>query len=188
MTSKRKSHALGLIALAITIAPYERGPWFEAMAAELDNVPEAKHMLFALGCVVAAVRERMASPRFLHAFARGALIGGAMGWAAMNIRFAGRMSMADALALEALGYMTALLFVIGAFATARFGYRATISLAPPLIAVLAAMAFSIKLSSVPNPMADLYFALILEDLVILMMALLVAVAAASLISTQREFG
>ncbi len=188
MTSRRKSRARGLIALAIKIAPPERRGWFEAMAAELDHVPEAELSLFAAGSVLAAVRERIVSPRFLHGIARGVLIGGAMGWAVMNIRFAGRMSVTDALVLEAVGYSTALLFVVGALATARFGYRATISLATPLIAVLAAVAISIRLGSVPAPLADLYFALILEDLAVLMMALVVAVAASRLISAQREFG
>lgn len=188
MTSRRKSRTRGLIALAIKIAPPERQAWFEAMAAELDHVPEAERLLFAAGCVLAAVRARVVSPRFVHGIARGVLIGGAMGWAAMNIRFAGRMSVTDALALEALGYTTALLFVVGALATARFGYRATISLATPLIAVLAAVAISIRLGSAPAPLADLYFALILEDLAVLMMALVVAVAASRLIGAQREFG
>ena len=188
MTSRLKSRARGLLALAIKVAPPERKVWFTAMAAELDHVPEAERALFAAGCIFAAVRERMVSPRFLHGIVRGILIGGAMGWAAMNIRFAGRMSVTDASVLEAAAYTIALLFVVGALATARFGYRATISLAMPLIAVLAAVALSIRLGSLPTPMADLYFALIVEDLFILMVALLVAVAASRLISAQREFG
>ena len=188
MTSTPKSHARALIVLAIKIAPHERRTWFEAMAAELDNVPVAERLLFAAGCVLAAVRERMVSPRFQHGIARGVLIGGAMGWAAMNIRFAGRMSVADAFVPEALGYATALVFVVGALATVRFGYRATIGLATPLIAVLVAVAMLIRAGSVPTPMPNLYFALILEDLAVLTMAVLVAVAAAHLINSPREFG
>lgn len=188
MTSKRKSHGQSLIALAIRIAPPERKRWFEAMAAELHYVPEANRSPFAAGCVVAACRERIVSPKFIHAVARSLLIGGAMAWAAMNIRFAGRMSMTDATALEGFGYATALLFVAGAFATARFGYRATIGLATPVIALLAAAAMAIRLGSDPAPMADLYVALILEDLAILTMAVAVAMAAARHIATQREVG
>lgn len=188
MISGSRSFARGLIALAVIIAPYERLAWFEAMAAELVNVPVAERLLFAAGCVLAAVRERMVSPRFQHGIARSVLIGGAMGWAAMNIRFAGRMSVADAFVPEALGYATALVFVIGALATVRFGYRATICLAMPLIAVLAAVATLIRPGSVQIPMANLYFALILEDLAVLMMAVLIAVAAARLIKSSREFG
>lgn len=131
MNRNGKPKAQGFIALALKIAPPERKAWFDAMAAELDHVPEAKRLHFAAGCLLAACRERLSSPQLLDAAARNLLIGGAMLWAALNIRFAGRMSVTDAFVLEAFGYGTALLFVIGALATARFGYRATIGLAAP---------------------------------------------------------
>ena len=108
-----------------------------------------------------------------------------MVWAALNIRFAGRMSVTDAFVLEFFGYSTAALFVVGAIATARFGYRATISLTAPLIAVLTIVATMIWLGSASTPMSNLYLALIVEDLVILMFALAFAVSAARVIRLRQ---
>lgn len=166
-----------LMALAFKIAPPERRSWLEAMLAELDHVPKAERMHFAAGCLLAGCRERLVSPQFLQATARNLLIGGAMLWAALNIRFAGRMSVSDAFVLEAYGYCMALLFLVGAFATARFGNRATIGLAAPLIAALAATAAFIRLGSAPTATSNLYLALIVENLVVLALGLVVAQAA-----------
>lgn len=178
MNRNRKPKARGLASLALKIAPPERRAWFEAMAAELDHVPEAERLHFAAGCLFAAFRERLGSPLFLHTAARSLLIGGAMLWAALNIRFAGRMSVTDAFVLEAFAYCIALLFVIGALATAQFGYRATIGLAAPLITVLTGAATFIHLGHTPTPSSNLYLALVVEDLAVLVFALVVAGTAA----------
>lgn len=180
MTPRNKPMVQRLMALAIKIAPPERKSWSEAMLAELDHVPEAERMDFAAGCLLAGCRERLASPQFLQAVARNLLIAGAMLWAALNIRFAGRMSLSDAFVLEAYGYGMALLFGIGALATARFGNGATIRLAAPLLTVLAATAAFIRLGSAPTAMSNLYLALIVENLVVLVFALVLAKAAAHL--------
>lgn len=185
-TGKPTAH--GFVALALKIAPSERRAWFEAMAAELDHIPEAERMDFAAGCILAAVRECLASPQFLHTAARSLLIGAAILWAALNIRFAGRMSVTDAFVLEAFGYGTALLFVIGALATARFGYRATIGLAAPLITVLTLTAIFIRLGNAPTPTLNLYLALIVEDLVVLVFAVVVAGAAARFATGRQGQG
>ena len=148
------------------------------MAAEFDHVPEAERMNFAVGCLFAGFRERVGSSQFLQAAARSLLIGGALLWAALNIRFAGRMSVTDAFVLEAYGYFTALVFLIGAFATAWFGFRATIGLAAPLFAVMALAAAFVRLGEAQTPSTTLYFALIVENLVVLVFALVVAGAAA----------
>lgn len=178
MSLKRNSLARACVVLACKIAPPIRRSWFAAMAAEFDHVPEDARWRFVVGCLYAAVTERMISPAFLHEVARSVLVGGAMVWVALNIRFAGRMSVTDTLPLEAFGYGMALLFVIGAIATARFGYRATISLAAPLIAVLTMAGTMIWLGGTPGPMSNLYLALIAEDLVILIFALALAGSAA----------
>lgn len=184
MTPKRNSLARACVVLAFKIAPPVRRSWFAAMAAEFDYVPEAARWRFVAGCLLAAVHERMISPALLHAVVRSVLVGGAMVWAALNIRFAGRMSVTDTFVLEVFGYGTALSFVVGAIATARFGYRATIRLAAPLIAVLAMAAAMIWLCSAPTPMSNLYLALIVEDLVILIFALALAGSAARLAPVQ----
>ena len=181
---KVNGHAL--LELAFRIAPADRKEWFAAMAAEFDHVPASRRGQFTIGCVWAAIRERMTSPAFLHATARTLLIGGALIWAALNIRFAGRMSVTNTLEPEALGYGTAIVFIMGALATARFGYRATIALAPPLIALLFIAAIVLRLGSPPSPMSQLYVALLIEDLVILAVAVLVAAFAATRIRVARE--
>ncbi len=188
MIKRRKPWAKGFVGLALQLAPPERRAWFEAMAAELDHVPEHARWHFAAGCLFAAARERATSPQCLHATARSLLIGGAMIWAAMNIRFAGRMSVMDAVAPEVFGYGIALLFVIGAFATARLGLRATIILAVPLAAVLTVAATVIRFGNAPTPVSHLYFALIIEDLSVLLVALMIAGATARLIRVQRTLG
>lgn len=175
-----------IIAFAFNVAPPKRRSWFEAMVAELDHIPEVERMHFAAGCLQAAFKERLGSSQFLHAAARNLLIGGAMLWAAMNIRFAGRMSMSDTVVLEAYGYGTALLFLIGAFATARFGYRATIGLAAPLLGVLTLTAAFVRLGNAPTPTSNLYLALIVENLVVLVFALVVAGAAARCAPIQKR--
>lgn len=185
MIRKPKPGAQRFVALAVKIAPAERRAWFEAMAAELDHVPEARRGHFAFGCLLVAVRERLTSPQFLNAAARSLLIGGAVAWAALNIRFAGRMSVSDAIVLEAFGYIIATMFAVGALATARFGYRATITLAAPLMAVLAVAAALIRFGSAATPTSNLYLALVVEDLLVLACALLVAGAAAR-IATARQ--
>jgi hypothetical protein len=184
MIEKPSTHGGRLLALALRIAPAERREWFAAMAAEFDHIPVSARSRFGLGCLLAAIRERVISPQFVNAAARGLLIGGAMFWAALNIRFAGRMSQAEALVPEALGYVMALIFAIGALATARYGYRATIALAAPLMAVLALVAISIRLGSAQAPLSNLTIALVVEDLVVLAMA--VAIAAFAVRQTRMR--
>jgi len=87
MIRRRKPQPQGFFALAFKIAPQERRAWFEAMAAELDHVPQSKRWQFAVGCLLVAVLERLASPQFVNAAARSLLVGGAVVWAALNIRF-----------------------------------------------------------------------------------------------------
>lgn len=178
MIRRRKPQAQGFLALAFKIAPEERRAWFEAMAAELDHVPESRRWQFGIGCLLVAVRARLASPQFLTVAARSLLIAGALAWAALNIRFAGRMSASDAVASEAFGYGIAMVFMIGALATARFGYQATISLAVPLMALLAVVAAIIRFGSAASPMSNLYLALVVEDIAVLVCALVIAGAAA----------
>jgi len=126
------------------------------------------------------------SPQFVNAAARGLLIGGAVFWAGLNVHFAGRMSHAEALVPEALGYGTALIFATGAWVTARYGYRATIALASPLMAVLALVAVSIRFGGAQAPLANLTIALMVEDLVVLALAVAIAAFAASRTRMRQE--
>lgn len=185
MIEKPSTHGRRLLALARRIAPAERREWFAAMAAEFDHVPVSAQRRFAFGCLLAAIRERVISPQFVNAAARGLLIGGAVIWAALNLRFAGRMSTAEALVPEALGYGTALIFTIGAFATARYGNPATIALAAPLMAVLAMVAIFLHLGIAQAPLSNLTIALMIEDLVVLAMAVAIAAFAARQTRVRR---
>ncbi len=186
MIEKPSPHGRRLLALALRIAPAERHGWFAAMAAEFDHVPVSARGRFALGCLLAAIRERVLWPQFVNAAARGFLIGGAVFWAALSLRFAGRMSTAEALVPEAFGYGTALIFTIGAFATARYGYRATIALAAPLMAVLALVAILLHLGSAQAPLSNLTIALVVEDLVVLALAVAIAAFAAGRSRIRQE--
>lgn len=186
MIEKPDTHGRRLLGLALRIAPADRHEWFAAMAAEFEHVPASAQRRFALGCLLAAVRERAISPQFVNAAARSMLIGGAVFWAALNLRFAGRMSANQALVPEAIGYGTALIFTIGAFATAHHGYRATIALAAPLMAVLALVAVSLRFASAQAPLANLTIALMVEDLVVLALAVVIAAFAASRTRMRQE--
>ncbi|RNJ62237.1 MAG: hypothetical protein EDM03_12260 [Porphyrobacter sp. IPPAS B-1204] len=188
MIEKPDTHGRRLLALALRIAPAERHEWFAAMAAEFDHVPVSARGRFALGCLLAAIRERVISPPFVNAAARGLLIGGAMFWAGLNIRFAGRMSINGALVPEVFGYATALIFTIGALATARHGYRATIALAAPLMAVLALVAIFLRFGSAQAPLSNLTIALVVEDLVVLALAVAIAAFAAGRSRIGQEPG
>lgn len=186
MIERPNPHGRRRLALALRIAPPERREWFAAMAAEYEHVPASARDRFALGCLLAAIRERVISPQFVNAAARCLLIGGAVVWAALNIRFAGRMSNAEALVPEALGYGMALIFTIGALATARYGYRAMIALAAPLMAVLALVAISIRIGIPQAPLSNLTIALVVEDLVVLALAIVIASFAANRSRMRRE--
>jgi hypothetical protein len=186
MIDKPGTHGRQLLALARRIAPAERSEWFAAMAAEFDHVPASARGRFALGCLLAAIRERVISPHFVNAVARCTLIGGAVFWAALNLRFAGRMSVNNALVPEVFGYGTALIFAIGALATARHGCRATIALAAPLMAVLGLVAVSLRFASAQTPLSNLTIALMVEDLAILAVAVLIAAFATSHTRMRQE--
>ena len=167
----------GLLALAMRIAPREKAEWFVAMRAEADHVPSAQRVRFAFGCLRAAVGARVLSPAFVQEAARQILVGGALGWAAMNLWFAGRVSTAETASLEMGAYVAAVLFALGAIATARFGFRATTALGVPLALVLMAVTVALWLFASPSPATDMHIALLVEDLAILLFALAIAVAA-----------
>lgn len=188
MTSARKLRAQAVLRLSIKVAPQEHANWFEAMASEMDHVPDTKLLRFALGGLTAAVRMRIVQPAFILATANGLLVGGAMLWAALNIWFAGRMSLANAPSLEVFAYCVAAIFVAGAIATGRVGLGATIGLGAPFMVLLIVAGFAVKLLLPQSPTTDLYFALIAEDLAVLLLALLIAFGAPRLVAGKHGAG
>lgn len=72
------------------------------------------------------------------------------------------------------------------FATARYGYRATIALAAPLMAVLALVAIFLHLGSAQAPLSNLTIALVVEDLVVLALAVAIAAFAAGRSRIRQE--
>lgn len=185
MTSAKRLRVQALLRLAMKVAPPERATWFEAMAMELNYVPDAKLSRFAIGCLTAAVRATIAAPAILLATARWLLIGGPVVWAAVNIRFAGRMSLAEALSLEVFAYSVAAIFISGAIATARAGFKATVMLGTPFMVLLGLAALIVKFVLPQSPATTLYLALIAEDLVVLTLALLVAFGALRLVAAKQ---
>ncbi len=185
MTTPTRSRAHALLRLAIRIAPRERAGWIEAMAAEIDHVPDASLQRFAIGCLTTAVRARIASPGFILASAHATLVFGALGWAALNLWFAGRMSSADAAGPEMFGYSIAAAFALGALATARFGFKAVLGLGAPLLAVLGLTALAIKMLLPYSAVNALYFALIVEDIATLLLALGIAFSIPRLVAIRQ---
>ena len=166
-----------LLALAMRIAPRERREWFAAMRAEAIHVPSGQRVRFAFGCLRAAVGARVSSPDFVRDAARQILVGGALGWAAINLWFAGRVSTAETASLGMGAYAAAILFALGAIATARFGFRATTALGAPLALLLAVLTVALWTFASPSSVMAMHIALLVEDLVILLFALAIAVAA-----------
>lgn len=185
MNKTSRSRAQALLRLAIKVAPQERVHWIEAMAAELDHVPDASVQRFAIGCLTTAVRARIASPGFILASAHLTLVFGALGWAALNLWFAGRMSLADAAGPEMFGYSIAAAFAFGALATANFGFKAVLGLGAPLLAVLGLSALAIKLLLPYSAVNVLYFALIVEDIATLLLALGIAFSIPRLVAIRK---
>lgn len=188
MKKTNRSRAQALLRLAVKIAPKQSARWFEAMAAELDHVPPASLHRFAIGCLTTAVHARIVSPSFLLASAHVVLVVGALAWAAMNAWFAGRMSSAHAAELAMFGYGIAATFAIGAFVTARFGLRATLALGTPLLVTLGLTALAIKVFAPYSADSPLYFALIVEDIATLILALGIAFSVPRCVAIKQAAG
>lgn len=177
MNPLRRSRADALIRFAISIAPASRAGWFHAMAAELVHIPAAGRSRFVVGCLSAAVRERLVAPVSRQVVTRWLLVCGAMLWAGLNARLGGRLSVSDGSALEVFAYGMALVFAVGAAATAHFGYRVMRSLAASLAGVLVTAVLIMKLALPPSSSSALFVALMVEDLLVLALAASLAVVA-----------
>ncbi|MGB3166939.1 MAG: hypothetical protein WBA68_09210 [Alteraurantiacibacter sp.] len=166
-----------LLSLAARLAPPARAEWFDAVRCEAEHLPESQRNRFALGCLVAALRSRVSSGDFIRMGARHLLVGGALGWAALNLWFAGRMSTGAEASPGWLAYSMATLFAFGAAATARFGLRATIGLGAPLALCVTLAVIVIRSLGETTPLATLHVALLVEDLFVLLVALAIAFTA-----------
>lgn len=179
-----RSRARVLLRLSIRIAPRQRVRWFEAMASELDHVPDASLRRFAIGCLTAAVHARVVSPHFMLASAHILLVIGALAWAALNAWFAGRMSNINAEGPAGFTYATAATFALGGLLTARFGFKATLALGAPLLLALGTAALAIRVLAYD----PLYFALIVEDITILLLGLGIASSIPRLVAHKQANG
>ena len=178
--------AARLMALAARLAPRERAEWIEAMRAESAHVPGHRALQFAAGCLWASMRARAASATFVEHAGRQLLVGGALGWAAINLWFAGRASAAELGVVETGAYVIAAIFVLGAVATARFGPRATIALGAPLAVLIGAAIIALWSKGAPLPSHKLQLALLIEDLAVLAVALAFAFAMPRLAERLRQ--
>ncbi len=185
MISVIRKRARILLRLAIQIAPPERTDWFEAALSELDYIPDAELPRFSFGCMIAAIQARVTSPQFILAVVRWFLVCGAIAWAGLNIWFAGRMSVSNQPSLERFTYCMAAIFALGAIATARFGFKATIGLGAPFCLLLALSAISVRIGMSNSPDAALHIALIIEDLAVLFLALLIATFIPSVVTAEK---
>lgn len=185
MSSTKRLRAQAMVSFALQVAPPEQANWIRAMESEMAHIPDDDLISFAFGGVIAACRARLISALSIVAAARWLLIVGAAAWATLNIWFAGRMSSANAYSLEVSAYVIAAAFALGAIATARFGFKATIVLGAPLMCLLGLAALLVR-NILPNsPIMELHFALILENLAVLLFALLIAFAIPRLAIVKR---
>lgn len=185
MTMISRPCVLMLLRFAMRVAPSERTDWFKAMASEIEHLPDAKAGAFAAGVLMVALQTRVSSRGFMMTIAHGLLVSGATAWAALNIWFAGRMSVAGDVSLEIVAYGTAAIFGIGAIVTGRLGVRATIMLGAPLFLLLGLVASIIRTQFPHSAVTDLHFALVVEDAAVVAVALLIAAIVSRLDSSER---
>jgi|GEM_PF-1578905 len=162
---------------AVSASPPERREWAEAMRAEVDHLPDSDAAAFAAGCLWTAVRARVDSAGFVLGAARWGLVLAAILWAGLHLRLAGRMSAADAALPEALSYAAAAIYALGALATALFGLRVTAVLATPVLGLTAIYAAAAATLMPQSPNRAFYQALAVEEVAVLLAALLIALVA-----------
>lgn len=188
MTSPSRRRADAVIRFTLIVAPPERRDWAQAMRAEVANVPDSAAASFACGCLWATIRARAVSAPFILLTARWALVIGATAWSALNLWLAGRLSAADAALPATLAYVAAAIFALGALLTARLGLRATVVLATPVLVLAGLSAAGAELLLPASPHISLYQALALEDFVVLLMALLVALGVPQWVAARERIG
>jgi hypothetical protein len=137
-------------------------------------MPDEAAPSFASGCLWAAVRERAASATFAVQAARWFLVLSAVAWSALNLRLAGRLSVAETSIPEIFAYVSAAIYALGAVATATLGGGATIVLIGPALILAAVLAADSTLLLPHSSYTALYRALAIEHLSVLMIALLIA--------------
>jgi hypothetical protein len=169
------SLARRLAELSVRITPAERRDWAEAIRAELDHVPADRSLGFALGAVVAAVRLRGAHPPFVLAFARYGLAAAALVWAALHLRLGAKLEGLP----STLSYAMSAVFAVGGLITAAAGLRLTALLASPLLLLVGVYTAGTVAFLPQSPNRAFYVALAVEEVFVLLMALLIAVAARS---------
>lgn len=154
------------------------------MASEIDHVPDASLRRFTIGCLTTAIHARVVSPHFILASAHILLVMGAIVWAALNAWFAGRMSSTNTEGLAWFTYAIAAVFGLGGLLTARFGFKATLALGAPLLLALGTAALAIRVLAYD----PLYFALIVEDITILLLGLAIASSIPRMVALKQANG
>jgi hypothetical protein len=155
------------------------------MRAEVEYLPDAAAPSFASGCLWAAMRERAATDAFAVQAARWFLVLSAVAWSALNLRLAGRLSVAETTLPETFAYVSAAIYALGAVATATLGLRATIALIGPVLILAAVLAADATLLLPQSPYTTLYRALAIEHLSVLMVALLIALGVSRTAAAHR---
>lgn len=181
----RRRCAGALARAVVSVVPPERRTWAEAMRVEVEHLPDSAAPSFAGGCLWAAIRARAASAAFVLQATRWTLAAGAMIWSALNLRLADRLSVADASLPASFAYVAAGLYGLGALATARLGLRATAVLITPVLALSAICAATATVLTPRSPHSAFYQALAVEEVGILLMALLIALGVSSWAARRR---
>ncbi len=181
----RRRLATALAQMAVMMAPAERRTWVDAMRAEVEYLPDEAAPSFAIGCLWAAMRERATTAAFAVQAARWFLVLSAVAWSALNLRLAGRLSVAETSVPATFAYVSAAIYALGAVATATFGMRATIALIGPVLILAAVLAADTTLLLPHSSYTALYRALAIEHLSVLMIALLIALGVSRTAAANR---
>jgi len=179
MIISRARIAAAMIGLAKSIAPSDRKEWFDGMVAEFDHMPRQELLPFALGCLTTSVRLRARTREFALAAVRLALVVGAIMWSLAHIWFALRIWPEDVPLLVTASLVTAAIFAAGAVVTARFGLRVTTSLAVPALFTGTLVILFLLVFAAPGRSSEALTALLIEDVLMLVAAIVIAKAAQS---------
>jgi hypothetical protein len=171
MTAWSRWLADAVMTLAQRTAPPQRCDWLAAMRAETAHLPDDRAAMFAIGCLMAMVRARAATPAFILGATRSALVAGAAIFAVLNLSLAESLASANSVGPSRLTQVAAATFAFGAVATAWLGLRPMTWLAAPVLLLAAAFTLVCSLLPLMDHM-HFYRAIGIEYCFILMLAML----------------
>lgn len=186
MSSASRHRANAVILFAVSVAPPERREWARAMQAEIQHLPDNTALQFAIGCLMATLRARVATSTFILQTARWTLVLGAAAWSVLNIWLAGRLAASGSASPATLAYIAAVVFALGACFAAWQGLGATAALAVPVLALVGIVAVGADALLPSSPNSQFYQAIAIEYSAILLVALLISIGVPRWVETRER--